>query len=176
MRYSARRSILMVENVATLHLLVGKICAGKSTLAVALANAPGVVVISEDVWLSALYGAEMRSVADYVRVSARLRDAMTPHVIALLQSGLSIVLDFPANTPELRAWMLALFEAARCKHTLHVLDVSDDICRARLRRRNAGGENPFTVTDAQFDQISQYFVAPTEAEGFDVIRHGSDAA
>ena len=36
----------------TLHLVCGKIAAGKSTLANRLANAPATVLISEDYWMS----------------------------------------------------------------------------------------------------------------------------
>ena len=78
----------MHEKEATLHLLVGKIAAGKSTLATELARAPSIVLVSEDAWLAALFGEEMRSVGDYVRYSARLRTAMEPHLIVLLQAGL----------------------------------------------------------------------------------------
>jgi predicted kinase len=89
-------------------LLCGKIASGKSTLAHQLAEAPATLLISEDRWLAALYRDEMNSVADYVRCSAKLRAAMTPHLIALLESGLSVVLDFPANTLSLRKWMREL--------------------------------------------------------------------
>jgi thymidylate kinase len=56
-------------------------------------------------------------------------------------------------------------------HRLHYLDVSDEICKTRLRARNASGEHPFETTDAQFDQITQYFVPPSAAEGFQIVLH-----
>lgn len=83
---------------ATLHLLCGKIASGKSTLSETLSASPGTIVISEDRWLTALYASQMQSVADYVHYSAQLRDAMKPHLISLLKAGISVVLDFPANT------------------------------------------------------------------------------
>ena len=102
----------MTKNTATLHLLAGKIAAGKSTLAADLGRAPNTVVVSEDEWLSALFGDEMRALADYVRFSSRLRTALEPHLIDLLSSGVSVVLDFAANTPDTRAWMRELFTRA----------------------------------------------------------------
>ena len=39
----------------TLHMICGKIAAGKSTLARRLADQPNTILISEDVWLSTLY-------------------------------------------------------------------------------------------------------------------------
>ena len=42
----------------TLRLLCGRIASGKSTLATELSHGPRTVVIREDDWLQALYGAE----------------------------------------------------------------------------------------------------------------------
>lgn len=155
----------------TLHLLCGKIASGKSTLATTLAARPGHIKISEDAWLASLFNGEMNSVADYVRCAEKLRQAMGPHVVALLQAGVSVVLDFPANTLANRQWMRSLIDAAGVAHQLHLLDVSDEICKARLRARNAEGSHDFAATDAQFDLITRYFVAPTAQEGFTLIRH-----
>jgi len=149
-------------------MICGKVAAGKSTLAARLADAPMTILISEDHWTSRLYKEEMKTVADYARYSRRLRDAMGPHVEALLKAGLSVVLDFPANTPANRQWMRGLFETAGAAHCLHFLEVSDDVCKQRLRQRNAVGVHEFAVSDAEFDEITSYFVPPAAAEGFDV--------
>lgn len=154
----------------TLHLICGKIAAGKSTLATRLGREAGTVVLSEDAWLAALFGGEIETVADYVRVSARLRSAMGPHVEALLAAGVSVVLDFPANTVETRGWMRGIVGRTQADHVMHVLDVPDAVCRARLHARNDDGTHPFAVTDAQFDRVTAAFEMPTEAEGF-VLRH-----
>jgi len=161
----------MSSNTPTLHLLCGKIAAGKSTLAAQLGNRPDTVLVSEDQWLARLYPGEMASVADYVRRSAHLRNAIGPHLIDLLRSGVSVVLDFPANTPANRAWMRTIFEEARASHQLHYFDVSDAVCKARLRARNASGDHEFAATDAQFDLITSHFVAPASDEGFNVVIH-----
>ena len=49
---------------ATLHLICGKIAAGKSTLAAELASRPATLLISEDVWLSCLYKDEQKTIDD----------------------------------------------------------------------------------------------------------------
>ena len=163
----------MPINEPTLHLLCGKIAAGKSTLAKALASFPRTLLISEDQWLSRLYPDEMATVSDYVRCLARLRATMGPHIGALLQAGVSVVLDFPANTLANRAWMRSIFDAAGTAHLLHYLDVPDDVCKARLRARNASGEHAFAATDEQFDFITSHFIAPKPEEGFNIVVHRS---
>ena len=162
---------IMSSNEATLHLVCGKIAAGKSTLVTELGRLPGTVVVREDQWLARLYPGEQNSLADYVRNSTRLRSAIAPHLIDLLRSGLSIVLDFPANTPGSRAWMRTLFEGAGCAHRLHYLDFADEVCKARLRQRKASGAHEFTVSDEEFDLFTAYFVPPSADEAFEVVLH-----
>ena len=157
---------------AVLHLVCGKIGAGKSTLTRRLAAQPNTVRISEDDWLARLYPGEIHALADYVRCSGRLREAMAPHIEALLRAGTSVVLDFPSNTVATRNWARRVFEAAGAAHQLHHLDVPDDVCKARLRARNLSGEHPFETSDAEFDQITLHFVAPTAEEGFQMLWHG----
>lgn len=161
----------MTSAPATLHLLCGKIASGKSTLATKLGALPGCVVISEDQWLAALWQDEMHSVADYVRVAAKLRKAITPHLVALLNAGVSVVLDFPANTRANRDWMRSVIEASSADHRLHYLDVPDALCKSRLHARNQGGEHAFAATDEQFALVTRYFEAPQEEEGFHLVRH-----
>jgi len=157
--------------VPTLYLLCGKIAAGKSTLARRLAARPETLLISEDHWTSNLFFGDLRTIDDYARYSARLRAAMGPHIVDILQQGLSIVLDFPANTVSNRNWMRSLITQSSAAHELHLLDVPDTICKQRLRERNAGGKHPFQVSEADYDLFTSYFVPPGPSEGFNVVVH-----
>ena len=155
----------------TLHLVCGKIAAGKSTLCVRLAAEPGTVSISQDRWLSRLYPDELKTIPDMIKYSARLREAMSGHIADLLRAGLSVVLDFPANRTDWRRWMLDVAEEAGAPHILHFLDVPDEVCRARLKSRNAGGKHEYSVSDEQFDLIVARFQPPGEEEGLNVLVH-----
>ena len=161
----------MDETRPTLHMLCGKIAAGKSTLAAELACGAGTVLIAEDDWLHALFGAEMRTPRDFMRCSGKLRAIMGPHVVALLENRVSVVLDFQANTVESRAWMRGLIETSGAAHRLHLLDVPDRVCLDRLAERNARGDHAFQVTEEQFRQVTGYFVPPGPDEGFDIVVH-----
>lgn len=161
----------MLQSKPMLHLVCGKIAAGKSTLTSALGSQPGTVLVSEDHWLAHLYPGEMNSIADYARNSARLRDAIAAHLVMLLKGGMSVVLDFPANTPASRAWMRTIFVEAECAHQLHYIDVPDELCKARLRSRNKGGEHEFNVSEEIFDLFSRHFVPPASDEGFEIVIH-----
>lgn len=156
----------------TLYLLCGKIAAGKSTVANRLAARPATILISEDHWNSNLFLDELKTIEDYGRYSRCLRNAMGPHIVSLLKAGLSVVLDFPANTLASRSWMRKIVEDANAGHELHVLDVSDETCKRRLRERNAAGGHPFQTSESDYELFTSYFVPPTAEEGFNVVVHG----
>jgi predicted kinase len=160
----------MTSSTVTLHMLCGKIAAGKSTLSTKLGQAEKTVVISEDRWIEQLYGAELKTLADYFERCERLRATLAPHVVGLLRAGVSVVLDFHANTARSRRWMRALFEEAEASHQLHFLDVPEEVCRSRMHARKAAGGDG--VSDAEFDHVTSFFVPPHPSEGFNVIRYG----
>ncbi|MDP9412656.1 MAG: ATP-binding protein [Pseudomonadota bacterium] len=152
-------------------MLCGKIAAGKSTLAARLAEAESTVLLSEDHLLARLYPGEINTIDDYVRCATRLREAIGSHIVTLLRQGVSIVLDFQANTLAARGWMRGLFEQAGARHQLHYLRTSDKTCRMRLQARNAAGTHDYQVSEAEFDLFTRFFVVPGPEEGFHVIQH-----
>lgn len=156
-----------------LHMVCGKIGSGKSTHAALLAAEHEGVLLCEDDWLAMLFGPEMTSIRDYVRYSERLKHALAPHLVDLLGRGMTVVLDFPANTPKMRSWFGDLIVATGCDHRLHYLDVPDTVCLTRLMDRNASGGHPFKVTEDQFREMTRHFVPPALEEGFEIAIHGS---
>lgn len=158
--------------MSKLLFLCGKMAAGKSTLARQLAMREDAVLIVQDDLLDALYPGEIRDIADFSRCSSRLRDALAPHVSDLLSKGISVVLDFPANTTAQRAWFRGILERAKVEHELHFVDASDALCKSQLRQRSSHlpPGTPWT-READFDAITAYFQPPTNAEGFNLIRH-----
>lgn len=155
----------------TLHLMCGKIASGKSTLAQLLAEEQRALVLSEDQWLSRLYPEQIKSVADYLRCARQIRGVLGPLVIDVLTAGVSMVLDFPANTVADRQWLRGLADSARVPHCLHYLEVDDATCRARLHARNTLAEHEFAASDAEFDLITRYFQVPEVGEELEIVMH-----
>ena len=161
----------MSESRATLYFMCGKMAAGKSTFSKELARKHDAVLLNQDDWLATLFPGEIVNIADYVRCSGRLRDALTPLVVDLLTRGTSVVLDHPGNTRKQRQWFRDLFERANVPHELHFIDATDDTCKRQLRQRSAALPNDAAwTTDAEFDAITAYFQAPADDENFNVIR------
>lgn len=160
----------------TLHFFCGKMAAGKSTLSKKLAAECHAILICEDVWLSRLFPDEIGTFDDYLKYSARLKQVLAPHLMDLLKEGNSVVLDFPGNGPRQRHWFRTIFEAAGVDHVLHFVDVSDDKCKAQLKKRNM--ERPpgsMVMSEDEFEHITSYFVPPTDAEQFKIKLYRADS-
>jgi predicted kinase len=78
---------------AKLMFLCGKMASGKSTLARELAERGDAILLVQDQLLDSLYPGEITDVPGFVRCSSRLRNALEPHVCALLAKGVPVVLD-----------------------------------------------------------------------------------
>ena len=120
----------------TLHFFCGKAGAGKTAVASHIAQDQNAILISEDIWLLRLFGDEMKTFEDYIRVSQKLKAVVGPLTVDLLNAGQSVVLDFQANTKTARGWFRSVFEQAGSAHVLHFLNTSDETCLERLARRN----------------------------------------
>ena len=155
-----------------LMFMCGKMAAGKSTLARDLAERHNAVLLVQDEWLGALFPGEIVNISTFFDRSSRLRNALAPHICALLSKGISVVLDFPANTREQRAWFREILARAQVEHELHFIDAPDPLCKHQLKERSrdlpAGTR---WTTDAEFDAITAYFQPPSEEERFNIVRH-----
>jgi len=161
-----------MNSKTTLHFFCGKMAAGKSTLAKELAEKHKAILLVEDDWLSELYPNEITNIPEYLQYSSRLQNVLSNHIKSLLSSNISVVLDFPANTENQRAWFRSIFEATNTSHTLHFVDKSNETCKHQLKERNKNKpEGAAFTTDEEFDAITQYFQAPLEAEGLNIVRY-----
>jgi len=152
-----------------LHFLCGKMASGKSTLSKELARGHNAVLLCEDEILAELYPVEIRTIQDYLNHSQRLKSVLKEHIVELLKKGNSVVLDFPANTKNQRAWFREIFEGANVEHIIHFVDKSDDVCKAHLRKRNENFPDDAPLTSEEtFDAITEYFEAPQDEEGFNM--------
>jgi predicted kinase len=69
------------------YFMCGNMAAGKSTYARELARTKNAALLIQDEFLDTLYAGEIRSIQDFVKCSARLRDALSLHIQDLLTRG-----------------------------------------------------------------------------------------
>lgn len=163
---------MSASQTGTLFFLCGKMAAGKSTLAKELAARHNAMLFVQDEWLDTLYPNAVVNVAAYLEYSGRINTMLAPYLVDLLSRGISLVIDFPGNTRNQRAWFRQIIDQAGAAHELHYLDTPDAICKAQLRARSAHLP-PGTkwTTEEDFDLISSHFRAPADDERFNVVLH-----
>ena len=149
----------------------GKMGAGKSTKAFAMALQSNAILLSEDEWLASLYPNQISSLEDYIQYSSRLKPQIKKLVQSILSSGADVVMDFPANTLSQRDWFKSIFSEINAEHRLLFIDLPDGICLRQIeKRRLECPERASTDTAEMFEQVTKYFVAPKDEEGFEVVR------
>ena len=150
----------------------GKMASGKSTLAKQLAEREDAILFSQDALVEALFPGLVVNVASYLEYAGRINRMLAPHVVSILSKGVSVVLDFPANTRNQRAWFRGILDATGADHELHYLDTPVAICKAQLKARSAHLP-PGTkwTTDEDFALIASHFRPPEHDEAFNVVIH-----
>ena len=163
-----------IRRKGKLFFMCGKLAAGKSTLSKELAGREDAVLFVQDDLLVGLFPGEIVDLAAFVRYSTRIQDVLAPHICSLLNKGVSVVLDFPANTRKQRTWFHNLIEQADAEHELHFIIASDDLCKRQLKQRSEQQGLPLGTkwtTDADFDELTTYFDPPSAEEHFNVVHH-----
>ena len=162
----------MSQRKGKLFFFCGKMAAGKSTLSRQLVSQEHAVLLVEDEFLERLFPGQIVDIAAYVTCSSRIRDALAPHIVALLAMGVSVVLDFPGNTRSQRAWFRRLIDDAGVEHELHFVDATNTLCLSQLRHRSKDlPPDRLWTGEAEFLAITAYFEPPAAEEAFNVVRH-----
>lgn len=150
-------------------LLCGKMGAGKSTKAVEIARERSAVLISEDTWLETLYPNQIRSFDDYRLYSNLIKPLVKSLAQDILTSGSDVVMDFPANTVAQREWLKSISSEIEASHELIYLKVSNATCLEQIaKRRQEIPSRQATDTEEMFQTVTQFFMEPTEDEGFNL--------
>ncbi|WOB42207.1 ATP-binding protein [Thermoleptolyngbya oregonensis NK1-22] len=156
-----------MNQMGTLIFFCGKMGSGKSTLSCKIAKELNAILLSEDEWLSTIYPEEIKNFDDYVKYSRRLRSVLKNHVRSIIKAGISVVMDFPANTVNQRAWFKEILLSENIPHQLIYLDVDDETCLEGIRkRRETNPERSQFDTEDVFHHVTSFFQPPSVDEGF----------
>ena len=171
----------MTSRHGTLYFFCGKMAAGKSTLATQLAADNNALLLAEDDLLATLYPQEIHDVATYGDKAGKVRAAIQPMVQGMLQRGVNVVMDFPANTVQQRNWFRQVLQGTATTdhadvnvisspHELHHIICDDDLCKTQLAKR-AAELGRATDTVEMFVAMSCFYQPVTTEERFNVIEH-----
>lgn len=116
-------------------LICGKICCGKSTYAQRLRVERKAAVLSVDEIMLALFGPYAGDRHD--EYTDRLQRYLLEKSVELVASGVDVILDWGFWSKAKRSAARAFYKARGIACECHYLDVSDEIWRERIARRNA---------------------------------------
>ncbi len=147
----------------------GKMGSGKTTLSKQISRHPKMILMFEDEWLQRLYPGEINSLEDYLKYSSRLKSIVIEYIKYLLNMGITVVMDFPANTKRNREWFKHLFSEANSPHELVYLEVDDNTCLKQIKKRAlVQPEREKFDTKEMFYQLRKYFQPPSGDEDFNI--------
>ncbi|MFA9559120.1 AAA family ATPase [Evansella sp. AB-rgal1] len=159
-----------MKQLGTLYFFCGKMGAGKSTKSKQLAIDKHAVLLSEDEWLSSLYPNQITSFEDYLKFSAQLKPLVEKHVQNILGVGTDVVMDYPANTKQLRKWFLDMASEVNASHHLIFLNLTNEQCLRHIaRRRKEQPERAAFDTEEVFIHVTKFFEAPEASEGLNIL-------
>lgn len=145
--------------------------AGKSTKSKALTIEKNAVLLSEDDWLVAHYPDQIHAFEDYLKFSAIIKPFVKSHVQQIINTGTNVVMDFPANTVQQRAWFKQLCTEIGCEHEMIFLDLSDERCLSQIaKRRTEQPERAQFDNEATFNHVTAFFEIPSENEELNIIK------
>lgn len=159
--------------MATLHLVSGLPCSGKTTYSRRLRDERNAVLFSLDRWLITAFGkysiAEVGQEEHTRRVLA-CRELIWEGASELLRRGVDVILDDGFFFREHRGRHIELARGVGATAVIHFLDTPVDVIRPQLEQRNATlPRYNFHIGPDTLDGFTHMFEIPAPDEGAEVV-------
>lgn len=150
--------------MATLHLMVGLPCSGKTTLAQKLEREQSALRLTTDEWHIRLFGQDAEEPEHDARHG--LIEAMLWTIASrALELGTNVILDFGFWAREEREDYRSRAKQLGASSEVHFLDVSADELMHRLAVRNSQpSQTSFSIPEAMMKPWIAFFQRPTPDE------------
>ena len=150
--------------MATLHLMVGLPCSGKTTLAQKLESEKAALRLTPDEWQVPLFGQDAEEPEHNTRHD--LIEAMLWNIASrALALGTSVILDFGFWAREEREDFRLRAKQLGASSEVHFLDVSEDELLRRLEERNSQpSQESFYISVEMMKPWIAFFQRPTPDE------------
>ena len=152
--------------MAKVILICGKICSGKSTYAEQLRIHNNAVLLSTDEITLALFGQHCGDKHDdYVE---RTQNYLFNKSLELIEVGVNVILDWGFWLKEERDYAREFYNSRNIEYEFHYIDISDEIWKYRLNKRNnavlANETSAYYVDDNLAAKFASIFEVPSEDE------------
>lgn len=148
--------------MAQVHLICGKICAGKSVYARTLAEEMNGVILSADE-ITTLFAPDLGEKHD--EISRRVRAYLCQKAARIVSCGVSVILDWGFWTKETRRDTARFFQKEGVPCVWHYLDIADEKWEERIQARNAcPSPADYRVDQGLKEKCLRLFEAPAPEE------------
>ena len=149
--------------MATLHLMVGLPCSGKTNLARKLEAECSALRLTPDEWQLRLFGQDAYE-PDHDGRHETIEAIIWDVASRALTLGINVILDFGFWTSEEREDFRARAAKLGAGSEIHFLDVSPDELLSRLALRNQGTSDAFIIPEDMMKSWFPLFDSPTSDE------------
>jgi predicted kinase len=147
--------------MATLHLMVGLPCSGKTTLARELEDKGAALRLTPDEWQLRLFGQDAEEPEHNTR-HALIEDLLWEVASRALTLGTNVILDYGFWAREEREEYRSRARQLGASSEIHFLDVPSEELLRRLARRNAQRSlTAFYIPEAMMKPWIAFFQKPT---------------
>ena len=154
----------MENRTATLHLMVGLPCSGKTTKAKDLEKQHNALRLTPDVWHLRLFGNDAGS-KDHDRYHDTIESIMWDHASRVLSLGVDVILDFGFWAKEERDNFRERARALGVNFRIHYMDVPVNELYKRLEKRNKKAyDETFIIPKEDMEKYVCLFQPPTQDE------------
>lgn len=158
---------------ATLHLISGLPCAGKTTYALRLKEECDAVHVCLDRWLITAFGryrVDSVGMAEHVRRVYACRELIWSAAAEFLGRGADVILDDGFFLRADRRHHIEQAHEVGATAVIHFVDTPPDVLRARLAARNANpGDYHFEISADAIESFATAFEPPRADEGADLV-------
>jgi predicted kinase len=150
--------------LATLHLMIGLPCSGKTTLARQLEGERSAVRLNPDEWQLRLFGQDANDPQHNAR-HEMIEKMLWELAARLLSLGTNVILDYGFWAREEREYFRAQARQFGAASEIHFLDVPETELLRRLELRNAQlAPGAFFIPPAMMKPWIEFFQRPTPDE------------
>lgn len=151
--------------MATLHLMCGLPCSGKTTLAKRLEHQHAALRLTTDEWHIRLFGQDWLADPEHDTRHTMVETLMWEVAARALELNTNVILDFGLWAKEERDDFRARAAALGANSQIHFLDVSGEELLRRLAIRNAQlPDKTFAIPEEKLREWIKVFQAPTREE------------
>jgi predicted kinase len=156
--------LLRRKRIATLHLICGLPCSGKTILARQLEHERSALRLTPDEWITRLFGTTL-SVEALDAARDPVEGALWDLAARVLELGVDVILDFGFWSRSEREVFRARAARLGARSELHFTDASEEQLLARLAVRNAQlPPGTFWIEEARMREWIRCFEAPGQDE------------